>query len=293
MTSVVAASPRTRAQARQRWELLTGLIRKDLKVKYQGSALGFLWSLANPLILLVVYTFVFQVVLGSGIPRFGYYLMSGLLIWNAFVGSVGMATDSVVANAGLVKKVRFPLGVLPLAAIGFNVVHYGLQTVVLLAAMTVTGDTGWFSPNVLLLIPAFAVAMVFTTGLSFLVASLNVRYRDTKHLVEVVLMAGFWVSPIVYSVSLVSAHLHGWVNTAYYLNPMTSVVVTSQRALYAQDPRITSGGRVLSGAGSVLADPGTMFYLQKLGLAVFLAVLTLALGLYTFQRMSADFAEEL
>jgi ABC-2 type transport system permease protein len=287
MTSVVTASARNQAHTRQRWELLTGLISKDLKVKYQGSALGFLWSLANPLVLLMVYTFVFQVVLGSGIPRFGYYLMSGLLIWNAFVGSVGMATDSVVANAGLVKKVRFPLGVLPLAAIGFNVVHYGLQTLVLLAAMTVTGDTGFVSPNVVLLIPAFAVAMIFTTGLSFLVASLNVRYRDTKHLVEVVLMAGFWVSPIVYSVSLVSSHLRGsWLSTAYYLNPMTSVVVSSQRALYGNDA-------ILPGGAHVLADPGTLFYIERLGLGLILSVLILALGLYTFQRMSADFAEEL
>jgi len=285
--TVVTASPRNRAQTRQRWELLTGLISKDLKVKYQGSALGFLWSLANPLVLLIVYTFVFQVVLKSGIPRFGYYLMSGLLIWNAFVGSVSMATDSVVANAGLVKKVRFPLGVLPLAAIGFNVVHYALQTLVLLAAMTLSGDTAFLSPSVLLLLPAFAVAMIFTTGLSFLVASLNVRYRDTKHLVEVVLMAGFWVSPIVYSVSLVSTHLRGsWLYTAYYLNPMTSVVVSSQRALYGEDA-------TLPGGVGVLADPGTLFYLERLGLALIPSVLILALGLYTFQRMSADFAEEL
>jgi len=287
MTSVVRARERTQAQTRLRWELLTGLIRKDLKVKYQGSALGFMWSLANPLVLLIVYTFVFQVVLKSGIPRFGYYLMSGLLIWNAFSGSVSMATDAVVANAGLVRKVRFPLGVLPLAAIGFNVVHYGLQTLVLVAAMTLSGDTGFASPDVLLLVPALVVAMIFTTGLAFLVASLNVRYRDTKHLVEVVLMAGFWVSPIVYSVSLVANHLRGsWLYLAYYLNPMTSVVVSSQRALYGKDA-------VLQDGTHVLADPGTLFYLERLGLGMIFSVLLLALGLSTFQRMSADFAEEL
>src|SRR5579863_9510690 len=123
MASVSTAESRARAQRRVRWELLTGLIGKDLKVKYQGSVLGFMWSLANPLVLLVVYTFVFQVVLKSGIPRFGFYLLSGLLLWNAFSGAVGMATDSVVGNAGLVKKVHFPLGVLPLTAIGFNGVH--------------------------------------------------------------------------------------------------------------------------------------------------------------------------
>ena len=110
----------------------SGLVRKDLKVKYQGSVLGFLWSLANPLLLLVVYTFVFQVVLKTGIPQFGFYLMSGLLIWNAFAGAVGTATGAVVGNAGLVKKVRFPLSVLPLSAVGFALVHFVLQLVVLL-----------------------------------------------------------------------------------------------------------------------------------------------------------------
>ena len=105
---------RSRAQGRVRWELLVGLVRKDLKVKYQGSVLGFLWSLANPLLLLVVYTFVFQVVLKSGIPQFGFYLLSGLLVWNMFAGAVGTSTAAVVGNSGLVKKVRFPLSVLPL-----------------------------------------------------------------------------------------------------------------------------------------------------------------------------------
>ncbi|MDQ2750919.1 MAG: ABC transporter permease [Pseudonocardiales bacterium] len=285
MSSSAVVAARTRAQSRVRWELLAGLIRKDLKVKYQGSVLGFLWSLVNPLVLLVVYTFVFQVVLGTNVPRFGYYLLSGLLIWNAFSGSVGMATDSVVSNSGLVKKVRFPLGVLPLTAVGFNLVHYALQTLVLILAMAVTGDTSFVSPAVFLLVPAILVALVFMTGLSFLVAALNVRYRDTKHIVEVVLMAAFWVSPIVYPVSRVADHLHGWVYTLYYLNPMTAVVSGSQRALY--------GAPTAPDGSPVLADSGIAFYLGKLGLAFALALAVAALGLYTYRRLSADFAEEL
>ena len=284
MASVTSAEARARAQRRVRWELLTGLIGKDLKVKYQGSVLGFLWSLANPLVLLVVYTFVFQVVLKSGIPRFGFYLLSGLLIWNAFSGAVGMATDSVVGNAGLVKKVHFPLGVLPLTAIGFNGVHYALQMVVLVAAMCVTGDTGFLGANLALLIPAIIVALTVTAGLAFLVAALNVRYRDTKHLVEIVLMAGFWVSPIVYSVQLVRnsgfMHRHHWAYDVYLLNPMTAVVTASQRALY-------------SDAASRLASPGLLFYVERLGLSMLVALALLALGLFTYGSMSADFAEEL
>jgi ABC-2 type transport system permease protein len=278
---------RSRAQSQVRRELLVGLIRKDLKVKYQGSVLGFLWSLANPLLLLIVYTFVFSVVLRNGIPQFGFYLLSGLLVWNMFSGSVATATESVVGNSGLVKKVRFPLGILPMTAVGFNLVHFVLQLFVLVVVMLLTGFTSVISPALVLLIPALAVALVFTVGLSYLVAALNVRYRDTKHIVEVVLMAGFWVNPIVYSIGQVTKQLdrHGLADV-YYLNPMAGVTVAMQRALYAKDV-------VLSNGTHVLADPGYLFYFERLGVGAVLSLLLLWLGTSTYKRLSADFAEEL
>jgi ABC-2 type transport system permease protein len=276
---------RSRAQGRVRWELLVGLVRKDLKVKYQGSVLGFLWSLANPLLLLVVYTFVFQVVLKSGIPQFGFYLLSGLLVWNMFAGAVGTSTAAVVGNSGLVKKVRFPLSVLPLSQVGFAVVHFVLQLFVLLVVMAVTGNTEFAGPQLLLAVPAIAVALLFTVAVSFLVAGLNVRYRDTQHVVEVVLMAGFWINPIVYSVSLVKTEL-GDLYWAYFLNPMAGVVVAMQRALYAQNPTLPNGS-------TVLAADGYAFYLEKLGIGALVSAAVLALGLWVYHRLSADFAEEL
>ena len=276
---------RSRAQGRVRWELLVGLVRKDLKVKYQGSVLGFLWSLANPLLLLVVYTFVFQVVLKSGIPQFGFYLLSGLLVWNLFAGAVGTSTAAVVGNAGLVKKVRFPLSVLPLSQVGFALVHFALQVFVLLVVMAVTGNTQFAGPQLLLAVPAIAVAVLFTVAVSFLVAGLNVRYRDTQHVVEVALMAGFWINPIVYSVSLVHNEL-GNLYGLYYLNPMAGVVVAMQRAIYAQNP-------VLPGGSTVLASDDYAFYLEKLGIGALVSAVLLGLGLWAYHRLSADFAEEL
>lgn len=276
---------RSRAQGRVRWELLVGLVRKDLKVKYQGSVLGFLWSLANPLLLLVVYTFVFQVVLKSGIPQFGFYLLSGLLVWNLFAGAVGTSTAAVVGNAGLVKKVRFPLSVLPLSQVGFALVHFALQVFVLLVVMAVTGNTQFAGPQLLLAVPAIAVAVLFTVAVSFLVAGLNVRYRDTQHVVEVALMAGFWINPIVYSVSLVHNEL-GNLYGLYYLNPMAGVVVAMQRAIYAQNP-------VLPGGSTVLASDDYAFYLEKLGIGALVSAVLLGLGLWVYHRLSADFAEEL
>lgn len=278
---------RSHPQTRIRWELLGNLVRKDLKVKYQGSVLGFLWSLANPLLLLAVYTFVFQLVLKSGIPSFGFFLLSGLLVWNAFAGAVGSACGAVVGNAGLVKKVRFPLVVLPLTPVGFGAVHLGLQLLVLVAVMLATGYTYFLGPQLLLVVPALAVLLVLTVAMCFLVAALNVRYRDTQHIVEVVLMAGFWINPIVYSVALVRAHLHaGWLYDLYFVNPMAGVVTTLQRALYGQNP-------VLPGGHRTLADPGYLFYLERLGAGTLVSVALLLLGMRVYRRLSADFAEEL
>jgi ABC-2 type transport system permease protein len=118
------------------------------------------------------------------------------------------------------------------------------------------------------------------------VAALNVRYRDTKHLVEVLLMAGFWLNPIVYSISAVKPHLHGWTEFVYYLNPMSSVSVTMQRAFYADDVKLPNGKLAL-------ADPGYVYYLDKLALGAVVSCLLLWLGLRVYHRFAADFAEEL
>ncbi|ABD10108.1 ABC-type polysaccharide/polyol phosphate export system, permease component [Frankia casuarinae] len=276
---------RSRAQTRVRWELLRNLIRKDLKVKYKGSTLGFAWSLANPMLLLVVYTFVFQIVLKSGIPRFGIYLMSGLLVWNAFSGSVSASCGSVVANANLVKKVRFPLAVLPLSAVGFAAVHFLLQLLVLFVVILALGYS-LLGPELLLLVPAGAVALTFTVALSLLVSALNVRYRDTAHLLDVALLAWFWLNPMVYAFGLIQNRLADltWV---YLLNPMAVVVITFQRAIYDPPPGNSTG------SAPILANPGYTFYLEHLAVAGVISLALLWLGLHVFRALQADFAEDL
>ncbi|CAO5242765.1 ABC transporter permease [Frankia sp. AgKG'84/4] len=282
---------RSRAQTRVRWELLRNLVRKDLKVKYKGSSLGFAWSLANPLLLLVVYTFVFQIVLKSGIPRFGIYLMSGLLIWNAFSGSVSAACGAVVANANLVKKVRFPLAVLPLSAVGFAAVHFLLQLVVLFAVILIIGYP-LIGPDLLLILPAGAVALTFTVALSLLVSALNVRYRDTAHLLDVALLAWFWLNPMVYAFGLIQDKLHEW-TWVYLLNPMAVVVITFQRAIYHLPAGYHPPPGSSPGAKSVLAHSGYSFYLEHLAVAGGISLALLWLGLHVFRTMQADFAEDL
>ena len=269
-----------------RYELLRNLVRKDLKVKYKGSTLGFAWSLANPLLLLGVYYVVFQVILPGRIPSFAIYLMSGLLIWNAFSSAVTGATTSVVGNANLVKKVRFPLPVLPLSAVGFAAVHFVLQLLVLVVVVLALGHPFW-GPQLLLAIPALGVALIFTIGLSLLVAALNVRYRDTQHLLDIGLLAWFWLNPIVYDVGLVRDKLGHWAGL-FWLNPMADVVVTMQRAVYKTPYAMVNGQRQL-----ILADPGYVWYLEHLCISLGIGVVLVIVGLRVFRLRSADFAEEL
>jgi ABC-2 type transport system permease protein len=285
--SARSAKDRANAQRRLRAELLVEIIRKDLKIKYQGSVLGFAWSLANPLILLAIYYFAFAVILRTGVPDFAIFIASGLLPWTAFSGAVSGATSSVVANSGLVRKVRFPLEVLPLSAVGNALVHFVLQFFAVFAVTAALRHT--YSLALLLVIPAGLLLVMFAAALSYVVAALNVRYRDTAHLVEIALLIWFWLSPIVYPAGLIRAQLHSWY-WIYFLNPMATVVSTFQRAVYVSDGYVDR----FSGAhGHALAAAGYSFYLRNLAVGFALTTVLLLLTRRLFHRMQANFAEEL
>jgi ABC-2 type transport system permease protein len=284
------ARARAAAQGRIRWELLSQLVRKDLKVKYQGSAIGFAWSLANPLIQMAIYYVIFTKVFDNHVPDYAVYLMAGLLSFTCFSAGVSGASGSVVGAAGLVKKVSFPRLVLPLSAVGFAVVQFLLQLGLLLVIVLVTTPEK-FGLQSLLILPAFALLVTFTTALGILVSALNVRWRDTSHFVEIAMLVWFWANPILYAAGLVKDKLdaHGvfWV---YFLNPMATVVSTFQRAIYEKayyfDP--VSGKDKL-----VLVDPGYLFYFRNLAIGFVISGLLLLLARTVFNRLQADFAEDL
>ena len=287
-----AADARAAAQSRVRLELLTELVRKDLKVKYKNSALGFIWSLANPLLYLAVFSLVFIKILKNGIPAFPVLFMSGFLVWNFFNLATLSGTGSVVGNANLVRKVRFPRVVLPLASVGFAGVHLVLQLLVFFLFLVALYRDA-FGPQLWLLVPALAVAVVFTVAMSLLASSLNVRYRDVQHLLEIALLAWFWLTPIVYPVTVVRNELAGawllWMVKFYMANPMTAVVVAAQRAIYVH-PVVTGNNHELV---QVLPDGGYGFYVQWLAVAGAVSLVLLAIGRWTFRRLQDDFAEEL
>jgi ABC-2 type transport system permease protein len=267
-------------------ELLGNLVRKELKVRYKNSALGFVWSLLNPVLYMIVFTVVFQVVLKQGIPYFPIFLLSGLLAWNLFSASLASATQSVTANAPLVNKVWFPREILPLAAVGSNSVHFVLQGTVLLLAI-------WLSPLevelawIWLLVPTLIALLLLTGAFAIFLAAVNVYARDTQHLLELLLLAWVWMTPIVYpwylpARELAANDLPEWL---VLLNPMTPIVITLQRVLY---------GRVFGSSGvQLLPDESQWWYLRNLGVVILVAGIGLVLATRLFGKLEGNFSEQL
>ncbi len=270
-------------------ELLWTLVRRDLKVRYQSSALGFVWSLLNPLVYLVVYYLVFEVFLKNGIDRFPVFLLSGLLPWLMFSGALMAGTPSITANGSLVKKVWFPRAVLPLAAVGTAMVNFFLQLSVLVASLVIFQ---WV-PDPAYLVPALiglAAMIVLAAALALVLSVANVRARDTMHLVEVAMLVWFWLTPIVYQFerpyqALVDRGL-GWL---MLLNPLTVTTITMQRLFYgrADVPSATGNGMKLIPDKSVLWYMGIALFALAVGVAAF------ALALRFFARREGDLAEDI
>jgi ABC-2 type transport system permease protein len=235
----VSKRPRPHQRVRHLWqyrELVGNLTRKELKVKYKNSVLGFAWSLLNPLMYLVVFSLVFGEVLDVNIPYYGLFFLSGLLAWNLFSTGLSAGTSSIVANAQLVTKVWFPRESLVIASILAAMVHFLLQSLVLIGALLAFQRM----PAVEFL-PVFVLGLVvlvlFCTALAIALSAINVYLRDTQHLLEVALLAWFWLSAVAYSYGMVAKKLvtrFGEQRRAgsLALNPVLTVVVTFQRTLY-------------------------------------------------------------
>ena len=277
--------------AREIWayrELLGQLVRKELKIKYKDSVLGFFWTLLRPLLYLVVYSVAIGIFLGSSrvIPQFGVYLFTGLLAWNLFTDIVGGCTGSIVGNAGLVKKVYFPRELFPLAVVGAAVVNFLLQGVILIGAYLVTWT--WPAPSDLGLLPfALATLVLFSLGLGLLLAAGNVFLRDITYLVEVGLLLLFWMTPIVYDwtkvrTSLVEEHSLPFLFQVYLANPMANVVLAFQRALWP-------GGH--TEMGKPFYYDGNLYLRLSVLIVVGLAFLWFAQRV--FARSQGNFAQEL
>ena len=199
-------------------ELLFNLTSKELKLKYKNSALGFFWSFLNPLLMLTVYTFAFKFIMKVQIENYSLVLLAGLLPWNFFSASVQGSTMSLVNNSHLIKKVYFPREIIPLSLIMSNFVNFLMTMIVLFAAMMLFGVP--LGINILMLPVVLILLVMFTTGLSLMLSVLNVYYRDISHFTEILFMAWIYLTPVIYSFSMIPEKYRVFL----MLNPMTLAV---------------------------------------------------------------------
>jgi lipopolysaccharide transport system permease protein len=216
-------------------ELLRNLVLKDIKLKYRGSVFGFLWSLANPLLMMVVYTVAFTFILRIRSEGFVFSLMLGLLSWTFFASSAAMSTGAIVDNAGLLKSVLFPRAILPIGTVLFNLAQYALTVSVFLPLMMIWYQVPPSTP--IILFPLFlALQVVFTIGVALILSTATAFFRDVRHLLEVALAVMFWTTPIVYELRTVPERLQ----LLILMSPVSPFVVAYQQIfLYRSWPEAT------------------------------------------------------
>jgi lipopolysaccharide transport system permease protein len=250
-----------------RHELIANFVSRNLKQRYKGSFFGFLWSLLHPLLLILVYlVFIRLMRFEMDLP----YLIVGVLVWQFFALASGDAVGIIYGHATLVKKTWFPRIILPLSAVIGMLIHFLLSLIILLFFLA--SFRIWPGPEYLHLLWLIPAQFLLCLGMSLLLSSLNVFYRDVEHILQILLMAWFFVTPIIYPVTSVLNHpsLPGYTKRLYFFNPMTSLVQ------YYRE--------VFLGA----APPGVPVWP---GLAV--AGVILFAGLYSFLRLEPRFADEL
>ncbi len=218
-------------------DLTYNLVVRELKARYKSSVLGFFWSLLNPLGMMLVFTFVFTVMLpNTQLQKFPIFFLCGFLPWQYCSVGLTTAMSSIVGNSSLVKKVYFPREVLPIASVLAGLVNFLLALVVLFGALFVThtrmSNYIWLLPVVILIQTAFVL------GVSLFLCTLNVFYRDTTMIMDVVLQAWFFLTPVFYPIEIlprsfdilgVSLDLH---RLMYILNPMASLITAYRDLLY-------------------------------------------------------------
>jgi ABC-type polysaccharide/polyol phosphate export permease len=259
-------------------DLVRNLVVRDLKVRYKNSVLGILWSWLNPLFMMLVYTVVFTIMQpgGNGVSneQFPAFILCALLPWNFFSSAITGSVNVIIENANLVKKVYFPREILPISVVLSNLVNFGISLMVLVPMLFVFRVR--LTPWALMLPVIVALQLCFITGVAFVLSTLNVFYRDTKVVIEVAMMAWFFVTPIFYPIDILprSQQILGWTIDVHrwtrILNPMASLVAAYRDVLFY-------GRRV-----------GTDF----LARTALTALVVLVVGYAVFYRYSKVFGEQ-
>jgi lipopolysaccharide transport system permease protein len=211
-------------------ELIALLVGRDLKVRYKRSVLGMGWTLLNPLLQMIVYTFVFATIMKVGVPQFPVFLLSGLLPWTLISVSITGSAHCLLNNQGLIRKVAVPQMVYPLAVVASKLVDFALSLLPLALLAALLGRVP--GPSWLFAVPATLVAAVFAAGLALLFSSLTVFYRDMRHLTDILIQVWFYVTPVLYPAEFLAKLPQPWMRWVLAANPATPIVRCFQVALY-------------------------------------------------------------
>lgn len=206
-------------------ELLRTMLRRELRAKYKGSTLGILWSYLYPLAMMGVYTLVFSVLWRAvHIPHYPLFVLAGLAVWTFFQAAVQLGSSSILANADLIRNVSFPRELIPLAVVLSQAVSSAVMVAVIVPVSLIVDSEA--AKTMLLALPMFAALFCLTLGITWLVATATVFFRDVEHLLGVLFLPWFFLTPVLYSLELLpGAREHGWlIHLLRYANPVTPYV---------------------------------------------------------------------
>jgi len=255
-------------------EIIYNLVIKELKVRYRGSYLGFLYALLNPLVSTVVFAVVFTFIIRIKMQHYGLYLLTGFMPWIFFQQSLSESATSIIRNANLIKKVMIPREIFPISSILACLVNFFLGSCVMLPFLAAYGH---FSVRWAYLPLVMLVHLVFTLGLGLFLSSANVMFRDIGNLVEIVIFVWFYANPIIYPLQMLQTKLQEIgrpeLLTLYLANPMASIMVLYRHALFAPvSPDVLGTAAII---------------------AIVWAVIALLVGQFVFSRLQKTFAKEL
>ncbi len=247
-------------------EMIKAFVRRDLRGRYKGSFLGFLWTFLNPLLQLCVYSIVFSTILRAGIDKYYLFLFVALIPWIFFSASVTGGATSIISQKEMVKKIYFPREVLPISVVTTNFVNMLLCFIVIFIVIIISGTP--LNPIALLcLIPVWIVEYILALGMAFLTSAVTVYMRDMEHILGIVVMAWQYLTPVLYSYDIIPDKYRFLFN----LNPMTHVINAYRTILYYHE----------------VPDLSTLLS------ALVMGILVLIMGLFVFSKLKKRFAEEL
>jgi ABC-type polysaccharide/polyol phosphate export permease len=254
--------------------LIVTLVLRELRARYRGSLLGFLWSFLNPLLLMCVYVLVFAVYLRVPMEKYAVFLFTGLLPWLWFSQSLGHATGVIVGSGALVKRILFPAEILPLVSVLSNLANFLLSLPLLFVFLLVFGVRP--GPWLLALPLILVIQLLLTVGLALPLAALNVHLRDVEQILANLLVLLFFLSPILYPVTTIPDTLRFGdlltlpLRPLYFLNPVAGLVQGYQKVIfYGQEP-----------------------HWIHLGMVTLMALAALWGGYWVFDRLRDSLAEE-